>query len=416
MPLTDTMLRNLKSDGTPAKLADSEGLYLYLSASGARLWRMDYRFGSKRKTLSFGAYPAVSLKEARRKRDKAKELLASEIDPGAQKKAAKEEAVSAAREQALTFAVVAQEWFATKRDSYATSNLKKKLWLINALNERIGDKPISKLAPGDILAAVRPVEAAGHSGTAHKLVGTAGQICRFARTCGYIVCNPADGLKEVLKPIQTKHYATITDPVAVGHLLRCIDEYQGGAVVGYALKILPYVALRSAELRGGRWSEIDLDKALWTVPASRQKNPKDGGGMKMPVVHTVPLPTQAVRLFRELHLLTGSGDLCFPGRHWASRCISDMALLNGIRRMGFGKEEMTIHGFRAMFSTILNEKKLEWGFDGDIIEAQLAHKEQNAVRDAYSHASYLDKRRKMLQKWADYLGPLKAIHKYPSTS
>ena len=400
--------QDLKSDGTPAKLADSEGLYLYLSASGGKLWRMDYRYAGKRKTLSFGAYPAVSLKDARRKRDKAKELLANDIDPGAQKKAAKEEAEAAAREQALTFAVVAQEWFATKQDSYAAANIKKKQWLISLLNERIGEKPISKLVPTDILGAIRPVEAAGHSVTAHKLAETAGQICRFARTCGYIVFNPADGLKEVLKPIQTRHYATMTDPAAVGHLLRCIDEYQGGAVVGYALKILPYLALRSAELRGGRWSEIDLDKALWIVPAARRENAKDGGGMKMRIAHAVPLPTQAVKLFRELHLLTGTGELCFPGRHSASQCISDMALLNGIRRMGFSKEEMTIHGFRAMFSTILNEKKLEWGFDGDIIEAQLAHKEQNAVRDAYNHASYLDKRRELLQRWADYLDELRS--------
>lgn len=367
-----------------------------------------YRYAGKRKTLSFGAYPAVSLKDARRKRDKARELLANDIDPGAQKKAAKEEAEAVAREQALTFAVVAREWFATKQDSYAAANIKKKQWLISLLNERIGERPISKLVPTDILGAIRPVEAAGHSVTAHKLAETAGQICRFARTCGYIVFNPADGLKEVLKPIQTKHYATITDPAAVGHLLRCIDEYQGGAIVGYALKILPYLALRSAELRGGRWSEIDLEKALWIVPAARRENAKDGGGMKMHIAHAVPLPTQAVRLFRELHLLTGTGELCFPGRHSASQCISDMALLNGIRRMGFSKEEMTIHGFRAMFSTILNEKKLEWGFDADIIEAQLAHKEQNTVRDAYNHASYLEKRREMLQRWADYLDELRA--------
>ncbi|WP_300127142.1 hypothetical protein [Desulfovibrio sp.] len=197
----------------------------------------------------------------------------------------------------------------------AAANIKKKRWLISLLNERIGDKPISKLTPGDILGATRPVEAVGHTVTAHKLVGTAGQICRFARACGYIVFNPAADRKEVLKPIKSQHYAAITDPTAVGHLPRGIDEYQGGAVVGYALKILPYLALRSAELRGGRWSEIDLDKALWTIPASRQKNPKDGGGMKMRIAHTVPLPTEAVRLFRELHLLTGCGELCFPGRH-----------------------------------------------------------------------------------------------------
>ena len=407
MPLTDTALRNLKPDGTPSKLADSEGLYLYVSPTGGKLWRMDYRFAGKRKTLSFGAYPTVSLKDARARRDNAKELLAKDIDPGAHKKAAKAEAEAAAREQALTFSVVAQEWFETKKDAYAASNIKKKQWLIDLLNERIGNKPITTLVPADILAAIRPVEAAGHSVTAHKMAETAGQVCRFARTCGYIVFNPADGLNEVLKPIQTKHYATLTDPAAVGHLLRCIDEYQGSETVAYALKILPYLALRSSELRGGRWSEIDLDNAVWVVPASRSEKAKDGGGMKMRVAHEVPLPTQVVKLFRELHLLTGNGSLCFPGRQSASRCISDMALLNAVRRMGFSKEEMTIHGFRAMFSTMLNEKKLAWGFDSDIIEAQLAHKEQNAVRGAYNHASYLDKRREMLQKWADYLDELR---------
>ncbi len=407
MPLNDTMLRNLKSDGTPAKLADSEGLYLYVSATGGKLWRMDYRFAGKRKTLSFGAYPTVSLKDARVRRDSAKELLAKDIDPGAHKKAAKAEAIAIAREQTLTFAVVAQEWFSTKKDTYAASNIKKKQWLIELLNAHIGNKPITALIPTDIIAAIRPVDTAGHAVTAHKMAETAGQVCRFARTCGYIVFNPADGLKEVLRPIQTKHYATLTDSSSVGHLLRCIDDYQGSITVAYALKILPYLALRSAELRGARWAEIDLDTAVWIIPASRREKAKDGGGMKMRIAHEVPLPTQVVKLFRELYLLTGNGSLCFPGRHSSAQCISDMALLNAVRRMGFSKEEMTIHGFRAMFSTILNEKKLAWGFDGDIIEAQLAHKEQNAVRGAYNHASYLETRRAMLQKWADYLDELR---------
>ena len=174
MPLSDTALRNLKPDGTPSKLADSEGLYLYVSPTGGKLWRMDYRFAGKRKTLSFGAYPTVSLKDARTRRDNAKELLAKDIDPGAQKKAAKAEAEAIAKEQALTFAVVAQEWFETKKGVYAASNNKKKQGLIDLLNERIGNKPITTLAPADVLAAIRPVEAAGHSVTAHKMAGTAG--------------------------------------------------------------------------------------------------------------------------------------------------------------------------------------------------------------------------------------------------
>jgi len=407
MSLTDVFVRNLKPSQIPSKHTDSGGLYLYVSPSGGKLWRMDYRFAGKRKTLSFGAYPAVPLKDARTKRDEAKEKLAKGIDPGEQKKAAKIEAAAIAKDVALTFKVVADEWFKVKIEAYAASNIKKKQWLIGLLCSHMGDKPITKVVPADILAAIRPVEAAGHNVTAHKMAETAGQICRFARTCGHIVFNPADGLKEALKPIQTKHYACLTDPAKVGHLLRCIEEYQGGLSVLYALKILPYLVLRSMELRGARWSEIDLDKAIWIVPASRREKLKDGGGMKMRIAHEVPLPTQAVKLFRELRTLAYNENLCFPGRHSSTECISDMALLNAIRRMGFGKDEMTIHGFRAMFSTMLNEKKLAWKFDGDIIEAQLAHKEQNAVRGAYNHASYLEQRRKMLQKWADYLDELR---------
>lgn len=407
MPLSDIAVKNLKSDGTPKKLADTGGLYLYLSVSGGKLWRMDYRFNGKRKTLSLGSYPLVSLKQARQKRDEAKALLLEGVDPSANKKAARAEAEAIAKEQALTFDVIAQEWFATKTTTYAATNIKKKQWLISLLTKTFGDKPIGEVITADILAAIRPVEAAGHIVTAHKMAETAGQICRYARTCGHILYNPADGIKEVLMPIVRKHYATITTPEGIGHLLRCIDDYEGGTVVSYALKILPYLALRSTELRGGRWEEFDFEKAVWTIPAARRENIKDGGGMKMRIAHAVPLPAQVVKLFQDLYLLTGSGQLCFPGRHSSSQCITDMALLNALRRMGFGKEEMTIHGFRAMFSTILNEKKLDWGFDSDIIEAQLAHREKNSVRDAYNHASYFEKRREMLQRWADYLDELR---------
>jgi len=406
--LTDTAIRSIKPQAKPVKLSDGGGMFLFCTPSGGRLWRLKYRFGGKEKLLALGAYPAVSLKDARQRRDEAKESLAKGIDPGEQKKEAKAEAAAIARDAALTFKAVADEWLEVKKDAYAASNINKKQWLIGLLCSHLGKMSISKIVPADILAAIRPVEAAGRYVTAHKMAETAGQICRFARTCGHTVFNPADGLKEALKPKPEKHYATLTDPAKVGHLLRSIDEYQGSISVIYALKILPYLALRSMELRGARWSEIDLDKAIWIVPASRKENPKDGGGMKMRIAHEVPLPIQAVKLFNELRMLTDNEDLCFPGSHSASRCISDVALLNAIRRMGYTKEEMTIHGFRAMFSTMLNERKLAWGIDGDIIEAQLAHKEKNAVRGAYNHASYLEQRRNMLQKWADYLDGLKA--------
>jgi len=406
-PLTDAAIKNAKPKSGPYKLFDGGGLFVLVTPAGGKPWRLAYRFAGKQKTLSFGVYPAVSLKDARQKREEAKEQLAKGIDPGERKKEAKVEAAAIAKDAALTFKAVADEWLDVKKDAYAASHTKSKRWIIRLLCAHLGNKPISKIVPADILTAIRPVEAAGHNVTAHKMAETAGQICRFARTCGHIVFNPADGLKEALRPVQTTHYATLTDPSKVGDLLRCIDEYQGSISVVYALKILPYVALRSQEIRGARWSEIDLNNALWVVPASRREKPKDGGGMKMRIAHEVPLPTQVVKLFRELRIVTDNEKLCFPGRQSASQCISDVALLNAVRRMGFSREEMTIHGFRAMFSTMLNEKKLEWGFDKDVIEAVLAHKEANAIRGAYNRATYLEQRRALLQRWADYLDGLR---------
>jgi integrase len=291
---------------------------------------------------------------------------------------------------------------------YAASNTKKKSWIIGLISAHIGNKPVSRLEPGDIMSAVRPVEAAGHNETAHKMVQTAGQICRYARRMGYAKFNPADGLVEDLRPVETKHYATIIDPEGIGHLLRSIDEYSGSISVSYALKLLPYLFLRSMELRGARWTEIDLENAVWTVPAWRRESKKDGGGMKRRREHIVPLSRQVVALYNELKMFTGKGPLCFPSPQSSTVCISDMSLLNGLRRMGFSKEEMTIHGFRAMFSTLINEKKLELGIDPDIIESQLAHAPNDKVRDAYNHAQYLDQRRRMLQTWADYLDELRA--------
>ena len=191
--------------------------------------------------------------------------------------------------------------------------------------------------------------------------------------------------------------------------MRLIDEFKGSISVLFALKILPYVPLRSTELRGAAWSELDLDNALWIVPAARKPRKKDGGGMKMRIEHEIPLARQVVDLFRRLQAFHQAGPLCFPGRNSATECITDVALLNAIRRMGYGRDEMCVHGFRGTFSTLLNEKKLEWKIDSDIIERQLAHAEKNAVRDAYNHAVYLEERRRMMQLWADYLDELRGL-------
>lgn len=185
-----------------------------------------------------------------------------------------------------------------------------------------------------------------------------------------------------------------------------IENYSGDISVMFALRLLPYLALRSTELRGARWQEIELEKAIWIIPASRAERPQDGGGMKCRIAHKIPLPTQAINLFRELKEFNQPGELCFPGRQSASRCISDMTLLSALRRLGYSKEKMCVHGFRGTFSTLLNEKKLEWNFDADVIEKSLAHAGKDTIRASYNHADYFEQRKKLLQKWADYLDSL----------
>lgn len=396
MKLADTFLRQLKATGKAQKHADGGGLYLYLSPIGGKLWRMDYRFHGKRKTMSLGVYPAVSLKDARNRREEAKALLAKGIDPGEQKKEAKAAVLAIAREQAATFETVAREWYA-KKTGHLTPDYQKQIIsrLENMLFPYIGEKPFSTLEPADILAAVHPAEARGAIETAHRLVQLAGQVCRYARLVGYAKYDISSGLTEALPPVKTKHLATITEPGRIGQLLRAIDDYQGDISIAYAMRLLPYVFVRSVELRGAKWEEFNLETAEWIIPPGR---------MKMRKPHVVPLARQVVALLERQREYSGNGALVFPSPFSATRCISDMGLLNALRRMGYVKGEMTIHGFRSMASTLLNEQ----GYRADVIEAQLAHGEKNAIRAAYNHAEYTEERRSLMQAWADYLDSLRA--------
>jgi len=395
MKLSDVSLRGIKATGKIQKYHDGGWLYLHVTPTGGKLWRMGYRFEGKQKTLSFGAYPAVSLKEARQKSDKAKEIIAKGVDPGTAKKEARIKAAAVAREEAVTFAVTAREWYAKKTIDLSPGYRQKIMsHLEKQLFPYIGNIPFSKIEPVNILAAVRHAEERGTIETAHRLAQLAGQVCRYARLAGYTKYDAAAGLTEALSPVQRKHYAAITDPKEIGHLLRAIDEYQGEVSICYALRVMPYVFVRSMELRGAEWSEINFDAAEWIIPAGRMK-------MKRP--HVVPLARQAIKLLDEIGAFTGGGRLVFPGAVSVNRCISDMGLLNALRRLGYGKEQMTVHGFRSMASTRLNEM----GYRPDVIEAQLAHGDQDAVRSAYNRASYLPERRRMMQEWADTLDELR---------
>lgn len=395
MPLTDTTIRTAKPTGKAVKLFDGGGLYLEVAPSGGKWWRLKYRFQGKEKRISLGTYPTVSLKDARERREQAKRLIEQGVDPSNQRKEAKAAAAAIEQEQNTTFEAVARDWFSKKRNAWTPGHQKKILSrLENQLFPILGDKLFPALEPADFLTAIQKAESRGAIETAHRLAQLCGQVSRYARIVGLTRYDVAAGLTEALTPVQTNHYATITDPAEVGHLLRAIDEYAGEPSICFALKVLPFVFVRSVELRGAEWREFDFESATWIIPAERMK-------MKRP--HTVPLARQVISLLNDLRNTTESGRYLFPSLFSASRPISDMGLLNALRRMGYAKGVMTIHGFRSMASTLLNEQ----GYRADVIEAQLAHGEKNAIRAAYNHAEYLPERRQMMQEWADYLDELK---------
>lgn len=395
MKLTDTKLRTLKPTGKVQKLSDGGGLYIHVSPAGGKLWRVFYRFEGKQKTLALGKYPEVSLADARKLRDEARALIAQGVDPSAHKREAKAAAAEAA-DMANTFEAVARDWFSKKRTAWTEGHQKKILSrLENQLFPHIGQRPISALETADYMAAVRKAEERGAIETAHRLAQLCGQVTRFARIAGIVKHDAAAGLVEALSHVQTTHYAAITSPAEMGYLLRAIDAYQGEPSICHALRVLPYVFVRSGELRGMTWEEVNLDAGEWVIPAGR---------MKMRRPHVVPLARQVVKLLRSMRDYSGTSALVFPSANSSTRCISDMGLLNALRRMGYGKEQMTVHGFRTTASTLLNEQ----GYNRDWIEAQLAHAEKNAIRDAYNRAEYIPERRKMMQEWADYLDGLRA--------
>lgn len=402
MKLTDTFLRGLKPTGTVQKHADGGGLYLHVSASGGRLWRLAYRYDGKQKTLSLGAYPAVSLKDARRRRDEAKELLAAGMDPGVCKQAAKAAAVAEQREKMNTFQAVALDWLAVYGPDLTEKHaLKLRRYLDTTFFPAIGEKSVVDLVPADILEAVRPAQERGRIQTAHRLVQLAGQILQHAFIRGQVKFNVARGITGALPPLRTTSFAAITEPREIGRLLRAVDNYAGHPSIVYFLKILPYVFTRPSELRLAEWSEINFEERMVTVPWQRIKTRKISRKD-----HQVPLADQVVALFQELHAFSGGGRYIFPSIRAKTDTISDAGPLNALRDMGYDKQTMTLHGFRSLASTRLHEM----GARSDIIEAQLGHKDPDAVRAIYNRSEHLGERREMMQRWANYLDSLR-MHK-----
>lgn len=392
MSLSDTQLRNMKATGKVKKISDGGGLYLHLSPAGGKLWRMAYRFEGKQKTMCFGAYPAVSLKEAREQRDESKALLARGIDPSFHKQAAKAASIA---ETANAYEVVAREWYAKNAPRWTKSNAERVL----ARQEKdvfpfIGKRPIAQISAPELLAVLRKVEERGALDTAHRILQDISRIFRYAIATARAERDPAADLKGALPVPRKGHFATIVDTKEIGQLLRDLDAYSGNLVVRAALRLAPYVFVRPGELRKAEWTEFDLENAEWRIPAKR---------MKMRVLHIVPLSRQVLGILRDLHPYSSDGQYLFPSVRAKSAPISDMTLLAGLRRLGYGPDQMTVHGFRSLASTLLNEQ----GFNKDWIERQLAHGERNSVRASYNYAEYLPERRKMMQAWADFLDSLR---------
>lgn len=402
MALADTFVRTIKHSGTAAgdKHSDGGGMYLLVKAGG-KYWRMDYRFAGKRKTLALGIYPAVSLAQARKRRDAARELLAADTDPSAAKAEARQvKRITAAN----TFETVAREFHALKAAGWSEGHGTK--WI--RMNELylfpdLGALPLATIKAPTILAALRKVEKLGILSTAQDLQSMVGQVFRYGIQTGRCEANPAADLKGALKPHVAKHFAAVLDPVRVGELLRAIDGYTGQPATVAALKLSALFFQRPGNIRAMQWAWVDLDRQMLSIPAAHMKSSKTDKANSRP--HLVPLARQAVQILRNLHPLTGHGAYVFPGARTHKRPMSDGTINAALRRLDYGNDEHVAHGFRAMARTMLAEQIT--GIDTDMVEAQLGHGKKGPLGSAYDRAEYQQQRQKMMQTWADYLDKLR---------
>jgi integrase len=393
MALTNTALRNAKPSDKPQKLSDGHGLYLYIASTGGRLWRMNYRFDGRQKTLSFGPYPLVTLAEARQKRDVARRQLLDGHDPGAIRKDEKRKAKLARQN---TFGIVAEEYLnKIAQEGRAPVTIKKNRWVLDFARRDLWDRTIHEITSVDVLDCLRGLEARGTHETARRLRSTISSVCRYAIATGRLTTDPTTALKGALiAPTVTSH-AAITDAADFAKLLCIIDAYGGQPATKAGLQLMALLYPRPGELRQAEWHEFDLDAATWTIPPERMKGRKP---------HRKPLSRQAIDILRGLKRVTGNYPLAFPGTRTWKRPVSENTFNNALRRMGYPKEVASAHGFRASASTLLNESG-KW--QEDAIERELSHVESNEVRRAYARGEHWDERVLMAQWWADHLDQLK---------
>jgi integrase len=403
--LNDLNIRNAKPIDKDFRLNDGGGLYLLIKPGGAKWWRFDYTFEAKRKTLSVGVYPTIGLADARRKAEEARTTVANGNDPSDVRKEAKalhQQAIENKKRQdeglsaINSFEYVALEWYEKRMLNKSVSHQKRAMaYLKRDLFPWIGRRPITEIRAPELLDVLQRIERRNAIESAHRALQTAGQVFRYAEASGKVERDITQALKGALTEVHGTNFASMTNPEQVRPLLRAIDAYNGSFIVKCALELAPLVFVRPGELRQAEWLHIDFEKNEWRYIVTKTKTD-----------HIVPLSTQAIAILNSLKPLTGHGRFVFPSARTpnGSRAMSDVALIAALRRMGFDKTEMSVHGFRAMARTILDEVL---GFRPDFIEHQLAHAVKDPNGRAYNRTAHLPERKRMMQEWADYLNNLK---------
>ena len=399
MSLTDVQIRNAKPREKAFKLTDSGGLFVWITPNGAKSWRQKYHFEGKEGQLRFGAYPQVSLAEARRLREEAKTLLAKGINPGQAKKVAK---LKQQQANADTFEVIARKWLALnkagpKRQGWSHNHyIRNESRLVNNVFPWIGSLPISDIDRPLLLQTIRKVEGRGVIETARRIATLCNGVFEFAIDEGIVTHNPAAGLKRSLAMPAKRHHPTFTDPEKVAKLLKDFDKFTGTYPVQCALNLAPLVFCRPGELRQAKWSEINLEERSWSYHVNKGKGSD----------HIVPLSKQAITILEDIKKLTGDYEYVFYGARDRSKPMSSNAINVAIRRLGYcTKTEITGHGFRAMARTMLHERKK---IDPHVIEKQLSHVVPDNLGEAYNRTQFIEDRIQTMQIWADYLDELKS--------
>lgn len=412
--LSDPAIRKVKPGEKPRKLSDGGGLFLLVQPNGARWWRLKYRLAGKEKLLSLGVYPDVSLADARRRREDARALIASGTDPSELRKANKtktdsereaEQRAAAGLPAIGSFECVAREWLKKVHEPKVSAGYarRSRIQLETDVFPWIGTKPMRSITAPIVLELLRKIEARGSQDTAHRVKQTCGLVFRYGIAEGHADRDPTPDLREALVHPIKSHYAAIDDPKKLGELLRAIEGYSGHPATRAALKLAALTFQRPGNVLAMRWADLDLDAGVWTIPAADMKRTKQAKATGDD--HLVPLATQSVAVLRDLQPLTGVSVHCFPNQRTRSRPISNVTMNAALRRMGFGTDEMTAHGFRSTARTIIAEQLPQ--IDSEWVETQLAHGKAGPLGAAYDRAKYLAHRRQMMQIWADYLDRLR---------